>query len=846
MYLKKINKTNYPIYKAILFGSFILIGCLLILVTKKTQMINKKTLKSTINDITNIDRINSLKLKELKIRIKNKNFLKIKKIVTDNKDNVMFKVRKYFPAHIEIDGKLVPAKIRLKGDYTSHMNMWKKWSFRIKINGDNTFMQMKVFSIQHPKERYMLNEWIFINQLKKEGILAPKFDFVRVYINGEAWGIYAIEEFFRKELVESQHRREGVIVKFNDDLSFIDGDKSDIIENTGTIAEPFDTKTVFNDTDKSYLFSNAKEKLNGVLNKQFPISKVFDTKLLAKYWALCDLFDALHGLLSFNLRFYYNPITGLLEPIHYDGDVGINDFKGLVGFNNPPIMWGNSDIKFIKLYINELKRISKKEYVLNFHNRIKLVEKRYYDLFDEEFGNIEHYPHFNWKRMYLKASLIRSYIGNLKPELSIDTHESLLVNNNASKRFYIKNLRAIPVEIKRIQIKKGQSWIDSPIISSSLLWNKELMSYPLINSNNYDYFDIKWTRNLDNYNKIKIVYNLLGNSISNSRMINEIRNNNDLFLLNDKQDIKMLVSKHKFLDINHIQKSLLIKSGNWDVIGDLIIPSGYTVYSQDNVKLQFQNDKIFLSFSPLIIKGTFSNSITFTSKGESWGGLLLINIAKESLLKSVYISNVAGIKRSGSIVTGGITFYKSPVKIINSNFSKSYGEDLLNVFHSNINIIDSTFKNSLYDAIDIDFGEGKIHNSIFYNIGNDAIDLSGSNVDLSKLVIEKVGDKGISIGEKSKVFAKYINISEAKYGIVSKDLSKLTLNNSRLSNNKNYALAAYQKKSEYGGGKIEAKNVIFYKNKENYIIDSVSKIILDNKTLESSIYNYEYFDANNK
>ena len=241
------------------------------------------------------------------------------------------------------------AKIRLKGDFTSHINMWKKWSFRIKINGDNTFMGMKVFSIQHPKERYMLNEWIFITQLKKEGILAPRFDFVRVYINGEAWGIYAIEEFFRKELVESQHRREGVIVKFNDDLSFIDDDKSDLLEDTGTIAEPFDTKIVFNDTDKSYLFSNAKEKLNGVLNKQYPINKVFDIKLLAKYWALCDLFDALHGLISFNLRFYYDPITGLLEPVHYDGDTGINHFSGLVGFNNPPIMWGISDIKFMKL-----------------------------------------------------------------------------------------------------------------------------------------------------------------------------------------------------------------------------------------------------------------------------------------------------------------------------------------------------------------------------------------------------------------------------------------------------------------------------------------------------------------
>ena len=106
-----------------------------------------------------------------------------------------------------------------------------------------------------------------------------------------------------------------------------------------------------------YNLSNAKEKLNGVMNKQYPISKVFDTKLLAKYWALCDLFDALHGLIYFNLRFYYNPITGLLEPVHYDGDTGINDFGELVGFTNPPIIWGINDIKFMKIYLNELKKL---------------------------------------------------------------------------------------------------------------------------------------------------------------------------------------------------------------------------------------------------------------------------------------------------------------------------------------------------------------------------------------------------------------------------------------------------------------------------------------------------------
>ena len=132
-------------------------------------------------------------------------------------------------------------------------------------------------------------------------------------------------------------------------------------------------------------------------------SRAFDIPITARYLAVTELWNACHGEVFGNIRFYYNPITGLLEPVHYDGDTGINDFRGLVGFNNPPIIWGISDIKFMKIYLNELKRISKKEYVFNIHNRIKLVEQSYYDLFETEFGNREHYPNFNWKRMYFKA-----------------------------------------------------------------------------------------------------------------------------------------------------------------------------------------------------------------------------------------------------------------------------------------------------------------------------------------------------------------------------------------------------------------------------------------------------------
>ena len=91
------------------------------------------------------------------------------------------------------------------------------------------------------------------------------------------------------------------------------------------------------------------------MNKQYPISKVFDTKLLAKYWALCDLFSAHHGCMEkHNLRFYYNPITSLLEPIHYDGNpqIGISH-QFLIGDRKKNFLSSGIDHGFQKKYIHK-------------------------------------------------------------------------------------------------------------------------------------------------------------------------------------------------------------------------------------------------------------------------------------------------------------------------------------------------------------------------------------------------------------------------------------------------------------------------------------------------------------
>ncbi|HEX2994545.1 MAG TPA: hypothetical protein VHP14_06970, partial [Anaerolineales bacterium] len=68
------------------------------------------------------------------------------------------------------DGPELDGKIRLKGDWTDHLQ-GDKWSFRIHLKSDGQVLSFRQFSLQTPETRNFLNEWAFHQNLLDEGIL---------------------------------------------------------------------------------------------------------------------------------------------------------------------------------------------------------------------------------------------------------------------------------------------------------------------------------------------------------------------------------------------------------------------------------------------------------------------------------------------------------------------------------------------------------------------------------------------------------------------------------------------------------------------------------------------------
>ncbi|GHV54309.1 hypothetical protein FACS1894216_14070 [Synergistales bacterium] len=267
-------------------------------------------------------------IKQLEIEIKAKAFEKIQKkrdealkvgiLSTEDSDVV--------PAKVRAEGGSYSAELRLKGDWTDHLAS-DKWSFRIEVKGDYCVYNMQKFSIQPPATRNYISEYLIYECYRDQGGVALRYDFTDVYINGEYKGVYALEEFMEKRVIEHSQKREGPIVKYDENTLFweylVNYIPSFGVEKTTNFTVFSEKKTLASAGLSGYA-QYAIDQMNKVLDGDTAIEDVFDLDLYSKYFVILDAFRASHGRDLINNRHYYNPVTAKIEPIPFDELAGFN------------------------------------------------------------------------------------------------------------------------------------------------------------------------------------------------------------------------------------------------------------------------------------------------------------------------------------------------------------------------------------------------------------------------------------------------------------------------------------------------------------------------------------------
>ena len=832
---------------------------------------------------THVEIWNSVSVPKIRIDILEKNY---NKIMTQRSEALRTKVMNvgnegFIRANIHFGGEKIPVKLRLKGDSMDHVEEARKFSLRIKTRKGAAIFGLKRFSVQRPSARNFQMEPLFFWHLRREGVIAPRYFFIKVDLNvtpdfQEAkrifrkkffspgnlipMGVMAVEEHFRKELLESNGRREGVMFKFDESYLITAWQNNNHVSgifdsrNSAPI-RPFDSDKVFNNevmaADAVYGISLLRGFFSGTLNA----SDVFDVEKLGKYLAVSSLWDNVHGQSWDDLRFYLNPITRKIELIGWDANITLSTS---VEITQDFTLECLSDPIAREAYTRHLRRISKE--VLE-GGLLKEIAAKDRELFHQ----------LKWEHqelLRLDIDLLRSRataFSNMsvsettgkdswllaKPPTLLHAY---LIANNGENYLELHNLHPRTVLIEEIWVTSddpdGKKFPDLALSTFDL----PLRLAPL-NVEDPRYGGKNLPRKIPTANLPRldlpeelgvggIVFEGMARLDGHSE---EVRFRSTRYapvpkrLSMERSSPEKLLNQWPFLSYEPSQATIRVAPGSWTVDGPLTVPHGVTLSVPAGVTLLFSERARITAYGPLRFEGTREKKVILKSMnddaGKTWGGIAVIGASQPSLLSNVEVRGVRLDEENERRLTGAVTFYESDVTIRDSRFIELEAEDSLNIIHGKFELSNVAFDGAPSDAIDLDFSQGVIRGGHFTNIGGDGIDVGGSEVEVNAVVLKGIGDKAVSAGERSRVTGSDFQIEDVGMGIVSKDFSQVVVEDVRILNARVFGVAAYTKKTTFGPSLLEVSRFSFEGSGRRAAAHKKSRVFIDGEPITSEMLN---------
>jgi hypothetical protein len=265
------------------------------------------------------------------------------------------------------------------------------------------------------------------------------------------------------------------------------------------------------------------------------------------------------------------------------------------------------------------------------------------------------------------------------------------------------------------------------------------------------------------------------------------------------------------------QNSISIKPGTYQIQRSIKLAKSQTLNLSAGTVLNFSPGARMIVQGSLNVRGTSDHPVIFQAEDKNlgWRGLVVHQEDEgQSTLQHTFFFGTAPDPGDRWQLTGGVTFIGGFVDLEDVKFVGAKTEDALNIVRAKFKIDNVRFSHTVSDALDVDFGSGELKKCSFSQIGGDAIDVSGTSASLDDLIIEGVRDKAISVGEKSLLTAKNIQIIEAGTGVACKDGSSCFIRDGAFLHIKHTPLMAYLKKREYDFPEMRAENIAGLNNQE--------------------------------
>jgi hypothetical protein len=760
----------------------------------------------------------------------------------------------FVPASLRVGNRVVRVKLRLKGDWVSHAS-GDKWSVRVHVRDDQHVFGMRRFSLQAPETRNFQSEPLLLDMMRAHDVLAPRYQFVDLWVNGTNIGVMAIEEHFSSELLENQNRRASVILKLSEDLVWrsrwsddLRGFGSPYADFTNSEIEVFRSSAVARSVPLSRERDLAIGILRGWIHGNLPTTDVFHLERVGRFLAISEFWGAWHALRWHNLRFAFDPIAARLEPIAFDATINTSEVMAdeFIVEGEPIIQRWLLDPVIRQTYQTTLQILFDELSSGNLRDTLEHADDKYRRQLAEEYLLLDPFP-----IEYLEARAeqltdgtpLIDGVGTLtRGDLQKPVFNEALPVDEAYPqllRAYILNgvgtrllelESAIPAFVSVVNL----DWIDQ---AGRVLYSIDQSAYlPIALPPKHHNaaatavtLPLNWLAGTDSA-RLRVTARI-GEDPRTWEHIAAIYVPPALQSAIPRPSVDQAAKDHDFLDWDAETISFRVKPGDWIITETLSIPGGVGLQMGPGTRMRFDHDAALIVRGPLHFEGTEDQPVTLEAlarssaigrpdpvntaitpmTGETWPGLVVLNASTRSIWQHVDVRDTRGVTNDNWSLTGGVTFYESPVQISNSSFAGHRGEDALNIVRAEFQLLDVDFSDAVSDAFDADFANGNIFGGSFENIGGtsggDAIDVSGSEVAVNGTTFRTISDKAVSVGEASIALLDGLDIVSAGAGVVAKDGSRVTLTNTRIDGAELSALMAYIKKPEYGGAQIMATNV---------------------------------------
>lgn len=816
------------------------------------------------------------------------NFANYKKILDNRtsaliqeKDRQFLSEKTKVKAKLSYKNKIYPVIVRLKGDRADHYAASSKISLDVEFVGDNSIFGFKRFSLQSHVSRQFPENEVLSNFLTNNGIITPKFKTIILSFNSDNWGQMYLEESISSSFFENRKIKETPVARFTnqENQKIVSKFKKNYniqdIESFFNQYGKFETR-VYKESKykKNFLTDsmistmrlihdnfNSKDLANIDTSKNLVINKI-DLEKFSNLLALSSVINNWHSTTYTNLKFYFNPYTGLIEPMPSDFIMTNEDYKDMSHFKKIFLIETNNfyfkiinNKKFIESYFNFVEKISRninmfdenvkklcKDFNVvdcgsNFNPHILKSNSRFILAHREEIKDLfkkKESELVNAKINFLKVGSSNQLKNDQKfLDLSraiLDTYIYSRAFSDGS--FFIKNISPFEIYIKDIKInfeKKTDEVFKNSDSDINLLCMKNISINKKIISKLFLNIDFNLQEELKKC--FKYASSIEINLYENSRSF-IIKVDVEKSIFKEFKNVDRLKNIKKFVK----GKNVILKTGTYFFDEPLILPNGYSLIVEKGAKLLFStNSYIYIDGGNIQINGTKLEPVSLIPKNNDsfWRGLYIKN-SQESKISHAHFQklNYFYSKELFIFLTGGINFYESQVQIENSQFTDSFCEDFINLVKTKFDISNIAMKNSHSDAVDLDYSDGIFDNISFYNIGGDAVDTSGSKTVIRNMNAQSIADKAISLGEGSSSYVENSRFSDSKFGIAVKDGSKLTSKNLEFFNNK-YDVGSYIKKS-------------FYSDINETYIETISKNLKILKDSSSKMYvNQKLININN-